>query len=39
MNANKKKVEKEDQLVVIIGKNQNNVYAKKESDLARHLGV
>ena len=39
MNANKKKVEKEDQLAVIVGKNQNKVYAKKESDLARHLRV
>ena len=39
MNPDKKKVEKEDQLAVIVGKNQNKVYAKKESDLARYLKV
>ena len=39
MNSDKKKVEKEDQLAVIVGKNQNKVYAKKELDLAKHLRV
>ena len=38
INVNKK-CKGEDQLAIIVGKSQNKVYAKKETDLARHLGV
>ena len=38
INVNKK-CKGEDQLAIIIGKSQSKVYAKKETDLARHLGV
>src|SRR6266487_4073715 len=38
ININKK-CKGEDQLAIIVGKSQNKVYAKKETDLARHLGV
>ena len=38
MNAKKKEKEKE-LLAIIVGKNQDKVFAKKDSDIVRHLGV
>ena len=37
--TNKIKFKKEDQLAVIIDKNQNKVYIKKKSDLTRYFEV
>src|SRR6266487_334611 len=39
INVNKKKYKEKDQLTISMGNNQNEVHAKKEADLVRHLGV
>ena len=39
INVNKMKCKVKNQFAIIIGKSQNKVYAKKETDLTRYLGV